>query len=51
MSTDTALSQSSPFGDKNLAACTTPIEVKVQGQIPSWVNGILYRVGKLYFFQ
>jgi hypothetical protein len=47
-SVDATLTESSPFGDKNLVACTTPVELKVQGKIPSWVNGILYRVGKLF---
>jgi torulene dioxygenase len=50
MTTDTLAAESSPFGDKNLPACTTPIEVKVHGQIPEWVNGVLYRVGTLLIF-
>jgi hypothetical protein len=50
MTTDTLATQSSPFGDKNLPACTTPIDVKVHGQIPEWVNGVLYRVGTLLIF-
>lgn len=44
------LTEASPFGDKNLAACTTPIDVKVTGRIPEWVHGALYRVGKLGFY-
>ncbi len=45
-------SETSPFGDKNLPACTKPIDVKVDGEIPEWVHGVLYRVGKtnLYLF-
>ncbi len=46
MANSTMLTETSPFGDKNLAACTTPIDVKVDGQIPEWVHGVLYRVGK-----
>ena len=36
----------SQFGDKNVPACTTPIDVKIEGKIPDWVHGVLYRVGK-----
>ena len=36
----------SPLGDKNLPACNSPIDVKVDGEIPEWVHGVLYRVGK-----
>jgi hypothetical protein len=52
MANSTMLTETSPFGDKNLPACTTPIDVKVDGQIPEWVHGVLYRVGKqsLYLF-
>ena len=46
MSTDTTLGQTSPFGDKNIPECTEPVHIKVQGEIPSWVNGVLYRVGR-----
>ncbi|CAF2675408.1 unnamed protein product [Rotaria sp. Silwood2] len=45
MADSTTLNETSPFGDKNLTACTTPIDVKVDGQIPEWVHGVLYRVG------
>ena len=52
MAASTTLTESSPFGDKNLPACTTPIVVKVNGRIPDWVHGVLYRVGKhtVYLF-
>jgi hypothetical protein len=41
MNTDTLATQPSPFGDKNLSNWTTPIDVKVYGQIPEWINGVL----------
>ena len=44
------LTETSPFGDKNLAACATPIDVQVNGRIPEWVHGVLYRVGKASFY-
>jgi hypothetical protein len=47
MTTDTTLGQASPFGDKNVPESTEPVHIKVQGEIPSWVNGVLYRVGRL----
>jgi hypothetical protein len=50
MANSNTLSETSPFGDKNLPACTTPIDVKVYGQIPEWVHGVLYRVGKQSFY-
>ncbi|BFZ61322.1 hypothetical protein YB2330_002386 [Saitoella coloradoensis] len=40
-----ATTETSPFGDKNLEAVTTPIQVAVTGTIPAWVNGVLYRTG------
>jgi hypothetical protein len=46
MASSITSTETSPFGDKNLPACTTPIDVKVDGQIPEWVHGVLYRVGK-----
>jgi hypothetical protein len=52
MASSITSTETSPFGDKNLLACTTPIDVKVDGQIPEWVHGVLYRVGKqnVYLF-
>jgi hypothetical protein len=52
MANSPTLTETSTFGDKNLPACTTPIDVKVDGQIPEWVHGVLYRVGKqsVYLF-
>ncbi|PRP88529.1 dioxygenase [Planoprotostelium fungivorum] len=35
----------SPFGDKNVPETPQPTEVPVQGKIPEWVEGILYRTG------
>lgn len=43
--TSSTVNQSSPFGDKNISACTEPIEIPIQGEIPAWVHGVLYRVG------
>ena len=39
--------QSSPFGDKNISACTEPVEIPIQGEVPAWLHGVLYRVGKI----
>ena len=52
MASSVTSTETSPFGDKNLHACTTPIDVKVNGRIPEWVHGVLYRVGKqnIYLF-
>lgn len=38
----------SPFGFANVPAFEKPIEIKIQGIIPSWVNGVLYRSGMFY---
>lgn len=35
----------SPFGFANVPAFEKSIEIKIQGIIPSWVNGVLYRSG------
>ncbi|CAO3591814.1 unnamed protein product [Absidia cylindrospora] len=35
----------SPVGFDNVPAMETPIDLKVQGQIPSWVQGVMYRSG------
>lgn len=35
----------SPVGFDNVPAAESPIELKVQGQIPSWVQGVMYRSG------
>lgn len=36
----------SPVGFDNVPSHETPIDLKVQGSIPSWVQGVLYRSGK-----
>lgn len=36
----------SPVGFENVPAVEKPIELPIQGKIPSWVNGVLYRSGK-----
>ncbi|KAG2202662.1 hypothetical protein INT47_002094 [Mucor saturninus] len=35
----------SPVGFKNVPAVESPVEFKLEGQIPSWVNGVMYRTG------
>ncbi|KAI9316192.1 putative carotene oxygenase [Dichotomocladium elegans] len=35
----------SPFGFTNVPAVEEPVEIPIQGTIPSWVNGVLYRSG------
>lgn len=37
----------SPVGFKNIPAVESPVEFKLEGQIPSWVNGVMYRTGNL----
>lgn len=51
MTDNTILNETSTLGDKYIPACTTPIDVKVDGKIPEWVHGVLYRVGKLWIFE
>lgn len=34
----------SPFGFKNVPAVDIPIALQIQGQIPSWVNGVGIRL-------
>jgi torulene dioxygenase len=36
----------SPVGFNNVPAHEIPIDLKVEGSIPSWVQGVLYRSGK-----
>lgn len=36
----------SPVGFKNIPAFESPVEFKLEGHIPSWVNGVMYRTGK-----
>lgn len=36
----------SPVGFKNVPSVESPVELKLDGQIPSWVNGVMYRSGK-----
>ncbi|KAI9472364.1 MAG: putative carotene oxygenase [Benjaminiella poitrasii] len=35
----------SPIGFKNVPSVEKPITLKVKGEIPSWVNGVMYRSG------
>lgn len=37
----------SPFGFKNVPAVDKPITLQLQGQIPSWVNGVMYRTSMI----
>lgn len=37
----------SPVGFKNVSAVESPVEIKLNGQIPSWVNGVMYRSGMI----
>jgi torulene dioxygenase len=36
----------SPVGFKNVPSFEKPIELSIEGQIPEWVNGVMYRSGK-----
>lgn len=36
----------SPVGFKNVPATESPIDLKLEGHIPSWVHGVMYRSGK-----
>ena len=36
----------SPVGFKNVPATDKPVKLKVEGHIPHWVNGAMYRSGK-----
>eukprot|EP01117_Protostelium_nocturnum_P012581 TRINITY_DN4630_c0_g1_i3.p1 TRINITY_DN4630_c0_g1~~TRINITY_DN4630_c0_g1_i3.p1 ORF type:complete len:254 (+),score=80.28 TRINITY_DN4630_c0_g1_i3:127-888(+) len=38
-------SDPSPFGDRNLVEQNEPIQIQVDGKIPSWVSGTLFRTG------
>lgn len=40
----------SPFGFANVPAFEKSIEIKIQGIIPSWVNGVLYRSGMFIYY-
>lgn len=35
----------SPVGFKNVPSVESPVTLKLDGQIPSWVNGVMYRSG------
>ncbi|KAG1463901.1 hypothetical protein G6F46_002693 [Rhizopus delemar] len=35
----------SPVGFKNIPAFEKPIELEIDGKIPSWINGVMYRSG------
>lgn len=35
----------SPVGFKNVPSVESPVALKLDGQIPSWVNGVMYRSG------
>lgn len=37
----------SPVGFKNVPAVDKPITLQLDGKIPSWVNGIMFRSGKV----
>lgn len=37
----------SPVGFKNVASVEKPVELKLEGAIPSWVNGVMYRSGTI----
>lgn len=36
----------SPVGFKNVPATESPVEFHLEGKIPSWVHGVMYRSGK-----
>lgn len=36
----------SPIGFGNVPAQVKPIKLKLQGKIPAWVDGVMYRTGK-----
>lgn len=45
---ETGLPAPSPVGFENVPAELEPIELKLQGNIPEWVEGVMYRTGKLW---
>lgn len=36
----------SPVGFKNVPSVESPVTLKLEGQIPSWIHGVMYRSGK-----
>lgn len=36
----------SPVGFKNVPSFEIPVQLEIQGEIPNWVNGSMYRSGK-----